>query len=955
MKRWKLCLALVLALVVLLGLASTAHAEGELKFTDSGKIKQKMPVTVLTGLGVINGYPNNTFRPTSTITRAEFCKMIATLDNGGKEPETDFSAAQTFTDTAESPLKNHIGYCVMMHYAAGKNDRIFAPDGKVTLLEAAKMLLVVLGHDPEVEGFVGENWKENVRIEAYRPRSNLFKDIDEKTLKKLDGNLSRDNAARMFYNALIANTVYVDKGVTTFTDDITIQDEIQIKDVENTGDFDYLNRKIIKDGQTVYEDKLQLVERAFPHLRAKQDTNDDFGRPCDVWMNGSQKIGPFVFREPLLAGSGDLTGKVAMTAIGEDPKSLEYYINGKFMGSADASKVAELLGKPDADPAKYIREHEFKTLRFLSSNTAASMLGHIYRNSGYTLGRSNSTYGTVTGYSDRITYYGTYNELYYNSDTGRVTVCSSLLNPARVNRYIPAQVDENGEEIAPAYVSATRLAGSNKAMAPLELAEERYAYPSDDKNMLFLASSVVSSEGDAEFAPGDVVVCSYGYDVETGKYLVHDVRRTEVHNGKITGPLTYGTGSTSTISRFYMNGEKSPRYFPIRKDDCFPYKVVKIGDFYTMYTCTLTSYKGAESSYWTFYAEPLAREKAENVAYVVKAGIDTDILGDKTYKAKLIDSAGEVVEVITDSYYGDLKDCLVSYTIDINEKYSLLKVGNSGLGSFSVKQGNAKMVLTPAKSTAITVRGDQDLDFTRERTVVANDSTLFLIGTRPDANEDLVYTPYIGIKNVPDAESTPYYNFAEKDGVATVVFIYENKSAMSSTSYGLLFKTDKDVFKTYTVGSTGYYEMEAVINDEPQTVQVTPALYESLKYGINLFSGCSTNTEGWLSAVKLLDNKYVYPITDLEPTDKGVLHINFDENGNGGEYLTVHDGVHVYAYSLRDRKLSVINTDLLSELGDVETAEDLFGANAPNVKTGCYTLHETYEGKPLAGIFIIVN
>ena len=179
MKRWKLSLALVLALAMLFSLALTAHAEGEPTFTDERRITQKMPVTVLSGLGIINGYPDGSFRPAAPISRAEFCKMLATMDNAGKEMTTDYSAALTFTDTVDHPLRSSIGYCVAMKYASGKNAQTFDPEGKVTLLEAARMLLVVLGHDPEVEGFVGETWEENVRVEAHKPRSSLFKNFPE--------------------------------------------------------------------------------------------------------------------------------------------------------------------------------------------------------------------------------------------------------------------------------------------------------------------------------------------------------------------------------------------------------------------------------------------------------------------------------------------------------------------------------------------------------------------------------------------------------------------------------------------------------------------------------------------------------------------------------------------------------------------------------------------------------
>lgn len=942
MKQWKFCLALILAAILLFGLALTSHAEGELTFSDAGRITHKMPATVLSGLGIINGYPNNTFRPKSNITRAEFCKMLAVMDNGGKEPEGDYTSALTFTDTAASPLKNDVAYCVMMHYAAGRNAKTFDPEGNVTLLEAAKMLLCALGHDPEAEGFVGESWADNVRTEAYRDRSGLFLEIDQKVLKKLDGALTRDDACQMFYNTLIANVVYVDAGVTTSAGDISIQDECQIKEVPNE-DFDYLNRQVDK--------KLQLVERAFPKLRATIDASDEFGRPCDTWVNDNQKIGPLLFRKPIIAGCGNLKAETVMAAIKEDPASLEYYLNGKLVDTADMRTMQTLLGVGDIDCAKYLRDHDLTALIAARSNIAACMLGLIWKSSDSTLGQCNTTTGKVTSTATRVTYFGTYNEIYYNEDTRRVTVSSTLLNPARINRAFPAQVDENGNEIVPAYVSATFLSGSDKPMRDLDLTDEITIPITKNKEALFLASQ---DPTDSTFTIGEVVVLSFGYDVKTGKHIVRDIYRTEATAGQVSGPIKYNSAATSVLN-FYMNGDTDTNYSVVLKDSVFPVSKFSIGDSYTVYSTTLPDYGGGEAGGWAYYMEPLSRETAENIAYVVKAGVETSILGEKTYHAKLIDHTGTLINVVTDSYYGSLTDCLVFCTVNAKGIYSLVKTGNSGLGVFSVKQGNAAMTLTPAKSTAISIRGAQDLDYANERSILANDNTLFIIGSRPDENEDLVYETFTGIKNVPDAESTPYYNFVAKDGVATVVFIYENKTAMSSSSYGLLFKTDKDVFKTYVTGSTGYYEMEAVIDDEAQTVQVTPALYTSLKYGINLFGGCSANSEGWLTAVKLLDSKYVYPITALEPADKGVIHLNFDENGDGGERLIVHDGIHVYAYSLRSRKLSVITTDELSDLGDVAAADELFGANAPFVKKGYYTLHETYEGKPLAGVFVIVN
>ena len=36
----------------------------------------------------------------------------------------------------------------------------------MTALEAAKMLLVAIGYDPDIEGFVGTDWALNVSVRA---------------------------------------------------------------------------------------------------------------------------------------------------------------------------------------------------------------------------------------------------------------------------------------------------------------------------------------------------------------------------------------------------------------------------------------------------------------------------------------------------------------------------------------------------------------------------------------------------------------------------------------------------------------------------------------------------------------------------------------------------------------------------------------------------------------------
>ena len=91
MKNLKRILALVLCLAMVMGLAVSA---GATSFSDDESISEDnaTAVEVLSALGIINGYPDGTYRPEDTITRAEVCKMIAVAFNGGDESINDLYA-----------------------------------------------------------------------------------------------------------------------------------------------------------------------------------------------------------------------------------------------------------------------------------------------------------------------------------------------------------------------------------------------------------------------------------------------------------------------------------------------------------------------------------------------------------------------------------------------------------------------------------------------------------------------------------------------------------------------------------------------------------------------------------------------------------------------------------------------------------------------------------------------
>ena len=78
MKNIKRSLSLVLVLAFVVGLLGVGTiGAAAVDFEDNDKIQYNEAVGVLTGIGILEGYPNGTFQPGNAVTRAEAAKMVA--------------------------------------------------------------------------------------------------------------------------------------------------------------------------------------------------------------------------------------------------------------------------------------------------------------------------------------------------------------------------------------------------------------------------------------------------------------------------------------------------------------------------------------------------------------------------------------------------------------------------------------------------------------------------------------------------------------------------------------------------------------------------------------------------------------------------------------------------------------------------------------------------------------
>lgn len=168
MKSLKKVLALVMVFALSLSLFASA-----VEFTDANDINDNYAddVNMLVELGILSGYPDGSFKPEGKITRAEFAKMAYVLKYGADDKGELFSNQKSqFTDVEGNAnvawAKGYINYCANQGIVSGVGNNKFNPQGNITVAEASKMLLVILGCNADKEGFKGSNWVSNTVAKA---------------------------------------------------------------------------------------------------------------------------------------------------------------------------------------------------------------------------------------------------------------------------------------------------------------------------------------------------------------------------------------------------------------------------------------------------------------------------------------------------------------------------------------------------------------------------------------------------------------------------------------------------------------------------------------------------------------------------------------------------------------------------------------------------------------------
>ena len=283
MKNLKKVLSLVLALSMALSLMTVAFAADASDFKDYNEVKYDEAVDVMVAAGVFNGKDGNKFAPNDTLTREEAAKIVTYMMMGQKEADKLTTTVAPYADVAANRWSaGAIAWCTEKGILTGSNGK-FYPTGKLTGLAFSKMLLVAMGYDAKIEKLEGNSWAINSATLA------INNDLDKGMEKvSLSGNLTREQAAQMAFNAMKADLVdYENRGTEIKLSDGTtvIVGASKAATVENKD----------KDKDTIAKDAvLQFAEKYCRDLSKVVGTSeDDFGRPAVEWKYDKKSVGTY--------------------------------------------------------------------------------------------------------------------------------------------------------------------------------------------------------------------------------------------------------------------------------------------------------------------------------------------------------------------------------------------------------------------------------------------------------------------------------------------------------------------------------------------------------------------------------------------------------------------------------------------------------------------------------------
>ena len=340
MKNLKKVLALVLAVVMIMGVVSVASAK-TYKDADAEAFKNYADaIDALSSLKILDGFEDETFKADGTLTRAQAAKIVAIVHNAATNGRIQsdiaalYSNAQNpFVDCNTSWALPYINYCRITGLADGMTATTYAPKRELTGVQWLKLMLTTLNFDTAKEGYTGTGWDINVLNRANEIGLTAGLEDGWKAIAPI----KRGEAAQILYNALTKYLVeYGQKVKNNYVDDKTLGKYYNYSFISN--------EQVAKSGFMLGAKMGITIERA----------TDKFRRPGYAWSYGSWSA--FYMDKPLNSYTTAVTACTILKndiGIGETsttPVALNGYYKADTTGDTKAS-VLKVDGKTVANTA----------------------------------------------------------------------------------------------------------------------------------------------------------------------------------------------------------------------------------------------------------------------------------------------------------------------------------------------------------------------------------------------------------------------------------------------------------------------------------------------------------------------------------------------------------------------------------------------------------------------------
>ena len=331
MKNLKKVLALVLAVVMIMGVVSVASAK-TYKDADAEAFKNYADaIDALSSLKILDGFEDGEFKADRTFNRAQAAKIVAIVHNaatnGKIKDQTAISALYSnaqnpFVDCNTSWALPYINYCRITGLADGMTATTYAPKRELTGVQWLKLMLTTLNFDTNKEGYTGTGWDVNVLNRANEVGLTAGLADGWKAIAPI----KRGEAAQILYNALTKYLVEYGQLVKN--------------NYDTTGKYYKTafisNEQVAKSGFTLAEKMGISITRA----------TDKFRRPGYTWSYAPTGWVKFYMDAPVASYETAVTECTILKALGiAENKTTAITLNGYVNGDdskAENTKATKL-------------------------------------------------------------------------------------------------------------------------------------------------------------------------------------------------------------------------------------------------------------------------------------------------------------------------------------------------------------------------------------------------------------------------------------------------------------------------------------------------------------------------------------------------------------------------------------------------------------------------------------